>query len=154
MSFCALYYFEGRKWKEQTVIRIYYIRYSNWMVVNTFFTMPKATCLNFSMRWDWVHLALQPLFGLLYQSLMINDDCGAIGGMWIKRVNRSIRRKPATMPLCPPQNPHELTRVRTRIAEVGSRRLTTWATARPYTTYFCSSISVNTNAASCAGFHK
>jgi hypothetical protein len=37
------------------------------------------------MEWDWVHLVLQPLFGLLYQPQMIHDnDCGAVGRM-IKR---------------------------------------------------------------------
>jgi hypothetical protein len=45
--------------------------------------------------------------GLLYQSQMIDDgDCGAIGGMKIGRVNRSTRRKPVPVPLCPPQIPH------------------------------------------------
>jgi hypothetical protein len=40
------------------------------------------------------------------------DDCGAIGGMKIGRVNRSTRRKPAPAPLCPPQIPHDQTRAR------------------------------------------
>jgi hypothetical protein len=34
------------------------------------------------MGWDWVHLVLRPLFGLLCQPQMINDDCGAIGGKY------------------------------------------------------------------------
>jgi hypothetical protein len=48
--------------------------------------------------------------GLLYQPRMIDDDddYGAVGGMRIGRVNRSTRRKPAPMPLCPPQIPHDL----------------------------------------------
>jgi hypothetical protein len=33
-------------------------------------------------------------------------DDGEIGGMTIGRGNRSIRRKPVPVPLCPPQNPH------------------------------------------------
>jgi hypothetical protein len=33
-------------------------------------------------------------------------DDGEIGGMIIGRGNRSTRRKPAPMPLCPPQTPH------------------------------------------------
>jgi hypothetical protein len=45
-----------------------------------------------------------------------------IGGM-IGRGNRSTRRKPAPVPLCPPQTPHAA-RTRTRVAEVGSQRLT------------------------------
>jgi hypothetical protein len=56
-------------------------------------------------------------------------DDGEIGGM-IGTVNRSSRRKPVPMPLCPPQIPHAA-RTRTRAAAVGSQRLTASATARP-----------------------
>jgi hypothetical protein len=42
--------------------------------------------------------------GLLYQPRMIDDDYGAVGGM-IGRGNQSTRRKPAPVPLCPPQIP-------------------------------------------------
>jgi hypothetical protein len=35
-------------------------------------------------------------------------DDGEIGGMMIGRGNQSTRRKPAPMPLCPPQTPHAL----------------------------------------------
>jgi hypothetical protein len=35
---------------------------------------------------------------------------GEFGGMMIGRGNRSTRRKPAPVPLCPPQIPHDLTR--------------------------------------------
>jgi hypothetical protein len=56
-------------------------------------------------------------------------DDGEIGGM-IGKGNRSTRRKPAPLPLCPPQNPHAA-RTRTRAAAVGSQRLTARATARP-----------------------
>jgi hypothetical protein len=55
---------------------------------------------------------------------------GEIGGMMIGRVNLSTQRKPAPMPLCPPQTPHAA-RTRTRAAAVGSQRLTAWAMARP-----------------------
>jgi hypothetical protein len=34
-------------------------------------------------------------------------DDGEIGGMKSGRGNRSTRRKPATMPLCPPHTPHD-----------------------------------------------
>jgi hypothetical protein len=61
---------------------------------------------------------------LLYQPQMIDDGCGAVGGMRIGRGNRSTRRKPAPVPLCPPQIPHDMTWVRTRAVAVGSRRLT------------------------------
>jgi hypothetical protein len=39
------------------------------------------------------------------------------------RGNRSTRRKPAPVPLCPPQNPHAAL-TRTRAATVGSQELT------------------------------
>jgi hypothetical protein len=44
-------------------------------------------------------------------------DDGEIGGMKIDMGNRSTRRKPAPVPLCPPQHP-----TRTRAAAVGSQR--------------------------------
>jgi hypothetical protein len=50
-------------------------------------------------------------------------DAREIGGM-IGRGNRSTRRKPALVPLCPPQIPHDLNWARTLAAAVGSRRLT------------------------------
>jgi hypothetical protein len=56
-------------------------------------------------------------------------DEGEIDGM-ICRGNRSTRRKPVPMPLCPPQTP-QAARTRTRAAVVGSQRLTAWGTARP-----------------------
>jgi hypothetical protein len=67
----------------------------------------------------WV---LRPLTGLLYQPRMIGDgDCGEIGGMKIGRGNWSTRRKPAPAPLCPPQIPHDYTRVWTRAPAMGSQ---------------------------------
>jgi hypothetical protein len=56
-------------------------------------------------------------------------DDGEIGGM-IDRTDGSTRRKPAPVPLCPPQTP-DAARTRTGAAAVGSQRLTAWATARP-----------------------
>jgi hypothetical protein len=61
---------------------------------------------------------------------MIDDECGAVNGIRIRRGYRSTRRKPAPAPLCPPQIPHDLNWARTRVAVVGSRRLTAWAMAR------------------------
>jgi hypothetical protein len=72
------------------------------------------------MGWDWVHLVLRPQFGLLYLGLMIDDDCGAIGGMRIGRGNQRTGRELSPVPLCPPQIPHDLTRARARAAAVGS----------------------------------
>jgi hypothetical protein len=40
---------------------------------------------------------------------MIDDDCGAIGGMRIGRRNRNTRRKPAPVPICLPEIPADVT---------------------------------------------
>jgi hypothetical protein len=53
-----------------------------------------------------------------------DGDSGAMGAMRIGKGNQSIQRKPAAMPLCPPQIPHDLIRARTQAAVVGNRRLT------------------------------
>jgi hypothetical protein len=60
-------------------------------------------------------------------------DCenGEVGGMKIGRGNRSTRRKPVPVSLCPPQIPLDQTRARTRAATVGSQRLIAWAMTRP-----------------------
>jgi hypothetical protein len=50
-------------------------------------------------------------------------DDGEIGGMLIGKGNPSTRRKPAPVPLCPPQTPY-VARTRTPAAAVGSQRLT------------------------------
>jgi hypothetical protein len=42
-----------------------------------------------------------------------------------------LGEKPVPVPLCPPQIPHGLTQHRTQASEVGDRRLTAWAMARP-----------------------
>jgi hypothetical protein len=61
--------------------------------------------------------------GLLYQAHMIDDGyCGAIGGMKIG--NQSTWRKPAPVPLRPPQITHDLTWALTQATAVGSQRLT------------------------------
>jgi hypothetical protein len=52
---------------------------------------------------------------------MIDNECGEVGGMRIGRGNRNTRRKPAPVPLCPPQIPHDLTRHRTRVAAATNR---------------------------------
>jgi hypothetical protein len=84
----------------------------------------------FGMGWDCVHSVRRPLNDPFYQPRMIDDECGAVSGMRIGRGNRSTRRKPAPMPLCPPQIPHCLTWARNRASVFGSRRLTARAMAR------------------------
>jgi hypothetical protein len=119
-----------------------------WMI----FLVPNAFFFDKQLKWggvgwDWVHLVLWTLFGPLYQPRMIDDDeCEVVGGMRIGRGNRSTQRKPAPVPLCPQQIPHDLTWARTWVAVVRSRRQTVWAMARPkleyylpYPTYACES---------------
>jgi hypothetical protein len=90
--------------------------------------------------WDWVHLGRRPLTGLLYQPRMIDDECGAVGGMRIDRGNRRTWRKPAPAPLFPLEIANDLSWARTRAAAVGSRLLTASAMARflksSYMTFF------------------
>jgi hypothetical protein len=71
-------------------------------------------------KYEWVIISgagLSPLgtaatSGLLHKPQMIDEgDCVAIGGMKIGRGDRSTRREPAPAPLCPPQIPHNQTRV-------------------------------------------
>jgi hypothetical protein len=83
------------------------------------------------MGWHSVHLIRRPLTGLLYQPRMIDDECGAVGGLRIGGGNRNTQKEPAPVPLCPPQIPHDLTWAWTRAVAMGSRRLTAWALARP-----------------------
>jgi hypothetical protein len=52
--------------------------------------------------------------------MMDDDECGPVGGM-IGKGNRSTRRKPAPVPLCPPQTAHNLTLPRTLATAVGSQ---------------------------------
>jgi hypothetical protein len=94
--------------------------------------LPHTSLQCFLVASDWLRLVLRPLIGLLYQPRMRDDvDCGAIGGKRNGKGNRSTRRKPAPVPLCPPQIPHDVTQARNRTPAVGSRRLTAWAMARP-----------------------
>jgi hypothetical protein len=50
-----------------------------------------------------------------------------------------LGEKPVTVPLCPPQIPHGLTRDRTWASAVGGRRQTAWAMARPHFSLNCMS---------------
>jgi hypothetical protein len=51
-------------------------------------------------------LACHPLFGLLYQPQMIDDDdSGAFGRIRVFRGNGSTQKEPVPVPFCSPQNP-------------------------------------------------
>jgi hypothetical protein len=74
------------------------------------------------MEFNWVQSALHPLIGLLCQPAPGDYEDGEISGM-IGRGKQNTRRKPAPVPLCPPQTPHAA-RTRTRAVTVGSQQLT------------------------------
>jgi hypothetical protein len=73
----------------------------------------------FLVGWDWVHLVMRPLFDLLYHPRMIDDECGAVGGMRIPKYSEktcpsaTLSTRNATL-RDPGSNP---------VAAVGSRRL-------------------------------
>jgi hypothetical protein len=85
------------------------------------------------------------LFGLLYQLRMMGDDeCTAVGGK-IGKETRSTRRELASAALCPPRIPRDLTRARTRTETVGSRRLSAWVMARPFSNVTVHSLTSKAN---------
>jgi hypothetical protein len=80
------------------------------------------------LGWDCVHLVRRSLLGLFYRPRMMDNKCGAIGGM-IGRRNRSTRRKPALVKLCSPKIPHALAGAQTRNAAVWGQQITAWTMA-------------------------
>jgi hypothetical protein len=93
---------------------------------------PTDTSFYFFGCCETVYLVRRPLIGLLYQSSMIDDhdDCEAVGGVRIRKGNRSTRRKPAPVPRCTPSIPCDLSWDQTRTAAVESPLLTAWPVAR------------------------
>jgi hypothetical protein len=79
---------------------------------------------------NWVHSASRPPIGLLYLPRVIMRMENLVE-WWFGRGNRSTRRQPAPVPLCPPQTPHAAC-TRTRAAAVERQWITAWATARPF----------------------
>jgi hypothetical protein len=59
--------------------------------------------IHFFYYW-WGHF-----WPIVQLQIIDEDDCGAIGRMKIGRRNQSTLRKPAPVPLCPPQIPHDHT---------------------------------------------
>jgi hypothetical protein len=76
---------------------------------------------------DGVQTGFTRHVGHFWPTVPVPGDCedGEFGEMKIGRGNRSIRRKPAPAPLCPPQIPLDQNRARTRATAVGSQGLTT-----------------------------
>jgi hypothetical protein len=83
---------------------------------------------------NWVHLARQPLTGLLYLLRVIVRMENLVE--WMAGETEVLGRKPAPTPLCPSQIPLDQTWDWTRAAAVGSQRLTASAMARPTTWYY------------------
>jgi hypothetical protein len=109
-------------------------RWTKWIAWRPGRFIPSEELLVVIKRVRWVGaklspLGTRPLIDLLYQPRMI-DEYGVFGEMRTSRGNRSNERKPAPMPLCPIQIPHDLTWARTRTSAVGIQRLTAWAMAR------------------------
>jgi hypothetical protein len=121
---------EVPSWNQSLKVICFWI--SSWLTckyrmnVNSIFFFCRVTL-------PWVHFVRRPLIGLLYQHQMI-DVYGAFSGTKTGGGNRSTRRKPAPMPLCPPRIPPGLTWDRSPVAAVGSRRQTASAAARPIDT--------------------
>jgi hypothetical protein len=68
-----------------------------WPPRSSHFISLECSCFFFfkflGVGWDWVHLVRRPIFGILYQPRMIDDECGVVGGMRIGRGNQSTREK-------------------------------------------------------------
>jgi hypothetical protein len=77
---------------------------------------------------NWVHSALRHTNRPIVPT-QGDFDNGGIGGIMFGKGNQSTLRKPAPVPLRPPQIPHAA-RMRTRAPAVGSQRLTASATAQ------------------------
>jgi hypothetical protein len=67
---------------------------------------------------------------LVFFPWMIHEY-GALMEWYWQGKTEELGEKPVPVPLCPPQIPHGLTRLRTQASAVGGRRLTVWAMARP-----------------------
>jgi hypothetical protein len=82
--------------------------------------------------WDWVHLVRRPLFGLLYQPRMMDDDDVEQSLEWlVGETEVSEGNWPQCH--CVHHKSHMTSWVRTRAAAVGRWRLTAWATtAQPH----------------------
>jgi hypothetical protein len=85
-------------------------------IVTTVRTSSIRISLSGGVESNWVHSARRPLIGPLYLPLVIMKMENFVEGG-----NRSCRRKPVPVQLCPPQMPLDQTRDRTRVAAVRSR---------------------------------
>jgi hypothetical protein len=109
-----------KKKKKKTSVQLYVFPSSATSLLFSIYTYLRlCLCSSLLLSFFLSAVRLSPLgtsatVGLLYQTRMIDDECGVVGGMRIGRGNRSTRREPAPVPLCPPQITHDLTWDRTR----------------------------------------
>jgi hypothetical protein len=103
-------------------------------IIQSYFQVYDQTLIFFnSHSGGGVHTGSIRHIGHFWAIVFVPGDSEAeeFGGMKIGKRNRSIRRKPALVPIRPPQIPLDQTRTRTWATAVGSQRLTAWAMARP-----------------------
>jgi hypothetical protein len=86
----------------------------------------------FDVEWDRVHLA-HWLLDLLYLPQMMSVEQSV---EWVTGETEVLGEKPAPVPLCPPQSPHDLTSA----TVAGSQWLTTWAMAQPREKMACDTL--------------
>jgi hypothetical protein len=83
-----------------------------------------------AMGWDYVSVELRPPTDPLSIPQMIHEWIWSSGGTILTRETEGLGEKPVSVPLCPPQIPHELTWARTWFSVVRKRRLTAWVMVR------------------------
>jgi hypothetical protein len=92
-----------------------------------------AGCTNvffvFGVEWNWAHY----YWGHYWPIVPAPDD-DEWWSVWNSRWN--VQRKPASVPLCVPQIPHDLTRAQTQAVVVGNQQLTAWAVTWPSKWFF------------------
>jgi hypothetical protein len=100
---------------------------------------------------SYVGLCLSPfgIPGTIWSNVPYPDDTWSwvwsMCGLRIGRENRRIMRKSSSVPLCPPQIPHDLIWDRIRATGTASRRLTAWAMAESnpkYVMYYCTFVII------------
>jgi hypothetical protein len=93
---------------------------AEWTVTSLY----RVDITSLGVEWERVHSVRRPLFGLSYEPRMMDDLCGAIGGMRIGKGNRSTRRKPAPSATSSTINPTWLV-LRSKPGRLGGKHATT-----------------------------
>jgi hypothetical protein len=114
---------------QQSTLNSCYMDIDCWVICCSFQSCSLFFLNSHSGRWSprWVHSARSPLNGLLYLPRVIMMMENLVE--WKFAGETKVLGE--NLPLCPPQIPLDQTRARTRVAAVGSQRLTAWAMERP-----------------------